>query len=105
MDSTITFIAVANAVSLGAGAVVTGLAYRAARRTGSPALRALAGGFGVITIGTLLGGVVHRLSNLPIRYGVVIQSTFTACGLLVVAYSLYAEGSDVADGRGEAATR
>ncbi len=90
-----TYLVLTKAVTLLAGGFVTLLAVRAYRRTGSAALRALAIGLGLVTLGGLLGGAVHQFTGLDIRVGVGIQSTFTAIGFAVLAYSLYASGAAV----------
>ncbi|PSQ16440.1 hypothetical protein BRD00_10635 [Halobacteriales archaeon QS_8_69_26] len=89
-----TYIVLTKVVTLLAGGFVTLLAGRAYLRTASPALRALVVGLGLVTAGGLLGGAVHQLAGLGIVGGVAIQSTFTAAGFLVLAYSLYARHAD-----------
>lgn len=89
--------AVAKGVVLVLSGTITLFAYRAARRTGSEALRLFAIGFAVISLGALLGGGVHLLSSYDIRIGIVVQSLLTAIGFTLLAYSLYAtplEGTD-----------
>lgn len=81
----------AKTVTLVFGGSITLLAVRAFRRTGSPALRALALGVGLLTVGALLGGIVHQLFELSLRIGVLVQSSFTAAGFAVLTYSLYTE--------------
>jgi len=81
------------AVTLTFGAMLTWLSYRAFTRTGAPALRALTVGIGLVTIGALLGGVVHQVVGLSVLTGVAVQSGFSAAGFAVLTYSLYAEGS------------
>ena len=79
-----------NTVTLVCGGLVTLYAARAYRRTGSPALRALSSGLGLVTIGALLAGALHQLFGVAFSTGVGIQSTFNAVGFAVLAYSLYA---------------
>lgn len=83
------------------GGAVTVLAFRAFRRTGSPALRALAVGIGLLTIGALLGGTLHQLAGLGLRTSVLVQSVATAVGFAVLTYSLYTDHDARADGRVE----
>jgi hypothetical protein len=85
--------AAAKLTTLLCGGVLTALSLRAARRTGSPALRALALGMGLVTLGTLAGGLLHRIVGLALDVGVTVSSAFTALGLGVMTYSLYAETS------------
>jgi hypothetical protein len=73
------------------GGVITFLAFRAFRRTGSPALRALAIGIGLLTAGALVGGILHQLLGVALELGVVVQSVFTAVGFAVLTYSLYTD--------------
>jgi hypothetical protein len=86
------YIAATQTVTMVAGGFVTLLAFRAYRRTGAPALRALALGLGLVTAGALLAGVVHQVGETNIATAVAIQSTAMALGFTVLAYSLYAEG-------------
>jgi hypothetical protein len=83
----------AKTVTLVCGGILTVLSARAARRTGSPALRALALGIGLLTVGALTGGASHQYLGLSLQESVSLQSVFTATGLGVMTYSLYAEGT------------
>lgn len=74
-------------MTLLAGGFVTLLAFRAQRRTGAAALRALTAGLGSITAGTLLGGLVHQAGVAPLLVGVTVQSLF-ALGFCFLAWSL-----------------
>jgi len=73
------------------GAVITYLSYKAYRRTGAPALRALSIGFGVVTLGTLLAGVLDQVLELGIQVGLLVESALVAVGFAVIVYSLYTE--------------
>lgn len=73
------------------GGLLTLLSVRAYRRTGSPALRALAVGIGLVTAGAILGGVLHRILGLSLATSATLQSVFTAVGFGVLTYSLYTE--------------
>lgn len=95
MESLSLVIVVANTITLLAGGAVTGLAYRAYRRTGSPALRALTIGLGLVTLGTLVAGSAHQIGEVKLLTGVAIQSIFTALGFIVLVYSIYATHSGV----------
>ena len=72
------------------GAVLTGLSWRAYRRTADPALRALAFGIGLVTVGAILGGALHRVFALRLVVAVDVQSVFTVTGFAVLTCSLYA---------------
>lgn len=94
-----TFVVATNSVTLVCGGLVTLLATRAYRRTGSRALGTLAVGLGFITVGALIAGVLHQLFGVDFATGVSIQSAFTAVGFTVMAYSLYAAQSPISSPR------
>jgi heme/copper-type cytochrome/quinol oxidase subunit 3 len=73
------------------GGLITYFAFKAYRRTRHPSLRALAIGFGVVTLGALLAGLAHQLFGVGITTGVLINSLLTAVGFAVITYSLYAD--------------
>ena len=73
------------------GSAITYIAYRAHRRTEARSLRALAVGFGVVTVGALLAGIAHQLLGVPLRSGILINSLLTALGFAIIVYSLYIE--------------
>ncbi|SEH47432.1 hypothetical protein SAMN05192561_102280 [Halopenitus malekzadehii] len=73
------------------GGSITYYAGRAYRRTGDPSLRALSIGFGVVTVGAMLGGISHQVLNLDLAIGIAINSVLTAFGFGVIVYSLYIE--------------
>lgn len=86
------FVVVAmKAVTLTLGTILAWLSYRAFRRTGATALRALAVGIGLLTAGAVVGGLVHQLLGLSLLAGVGVQSAFTAGGFAVLTYSLYVD--------------
>jgi len=73
------------------GSLITFLSLKAHRRTGSPALRSLGIGFGLVTVGALLAGVGHQFTSLSLAESIVIESALTFLGFAVIVYSLYAE--------------
>lgn len=83
------FIVAAKLVVLVLGGAITYLAYRAFRRTSAPALKLFAIGFGVITVGGIIGGGIDQLTGFGLAVGVFVQSSLTALGFAVLAYSLY----------------
>jgi O-antigen/teichoic acid export membrane protein len=78
-------------VTLILGGLITYFAFKAYRRTGSPPLRALALGFGAVTLGSLLAGVVDRLLETAGTSALVVESALTAVGFAIILYSLYAD--------------
>lgn len=87
-----TLILAFKTLTLALGGLITLLAYRSYSRTGSRALGALALGFGVITLGSFLGGAVDQLTAASFRLGLLIESALVAVGFSVVVYSLYTDG-------------
>ena len=73
------------------GALITYLAFKAYRRTGGSSLRALAIGFGIVTLGSALAGVANQVLGVSLSVGVLLQSLLTALGFAVITYSLYAD--------------
>jgi hypothetical protein len=73
------------------GALITYLSYKAYRRTGAPALRALSVGFGIVTLGTLLAGVLDQVFQFRIQVGLLVESALVTVGFAVIVYSLYTE--------------
>jgi hypothetical protein len=73
------------------GGLITYFSLKAYRNTGSSALRALAIGFGIITLGALLGGTFDLILGVSLATGLLIDAILTFVGLAVITYSLYAE--------------
>lgn len=86
-----TAIVIAKAGILVLGGLITFFSYKAYQRTGVPALRLLALGFGVVTFGSFLGGVLDQLLGIELATSVLIDSLLTLLGFVVIFYSLYAE--------------
>ena len=86
-----TAIVATKTVILLLGALITYLALKAYRRTGSSSLRALAIGFGVVTLGAVMGGVAHQALGVSLSIGVLVESLLTALGFAIIVYSLYTE--------------
>jgi threonine/homoserine/homoserine lactone efflux protein len=89
MDGSMALLTAAKVVTLSFGGILTLLSVRAYRRTGSPALRALAIGIGLVTTGAILGGALHQILGLTLETSATLQSVFTAIGFGVLTYSLY----------------
>ncbi|MFB6169852.1 MAG: hypothetical protein ABEJ06_01785 [Haloarculaceae archaeon] len=84
-------ITVLKTTTLVVGGLVTYFALRAYRRTGSPALRALTLGFGIVTVGALLAGVVDQLLPVDQSLALLVESAFSTAGFGIILYSLYAD--------------
>lgn len=86
-----TAITVLKTLTLLLGGLITYHSYTAYRRTASPALRALALGFGFVTVGALLAGIVDQLVPVDPTLALVVESIFTTVGFAIILYSLYVE--------------
>lgn len=86
-----TAVAVLKTFTLLLGGLITYYSHRAYRRTASSALRALTYGFGAVTVGALLAGVVDQYLPVSHHLALVVESLFTTTGFLVILYSLYVE--------------
>ena len=81
-------LAIVKTLILLIGGLVSYLAYKAHRRTGSESLRLLSIGFGLVVVGVFLAGVTFELVGVPLGVGVLIESLFGLAGLAIIAYSL-----------------
>jgi divalent metal cation (Fe/Co/Zn/Cd) transporter len=86
-----TTVIILKTLTLVLGGVITFYSYRAYRRTASRALRALALGFGLVTLGALLAGIVDQLIAVDPNIALVVESLFTTVGFAIILYSLYVE--------------
>ena len=73
------------------GGLITYFSLKAYRNTGARALRALALGFGIITLGSLLGGTFDFILGVDLSTGILVDAALTFVGFAVITYSLYAE--------------
>ena len=76
------------------GGLITYYSYGAYRRTRTPEHKWLTVGFGVVTLGAILGGaldlLVETYAGMDLIYvSVFTSSSMTAIGLGVILYSLY----------------
>lgn len=86
-----TAIVVAKTGILVLGGLITFFSFKAYRRTGAQALRMLALGFGIVTFGSLMGGVLNQILHIELATSILLDSVLTLLGFLVIFYSLYAE--------------
>ena len=90
IDITVVVVAL-KTVTLLLGGAVTYFALKAWNRTGSPALRSLAIGFGFVTFGALLAGIADQVLAVDRTLAVLTESALTAVGFAVIVYSLYVD--------------
>jgi TRAP-type C4-dicarboxylate transport system permease small subunit len=82
------YLDVAQALILIFGGVVVYYAWRAYQRTQSQAMLVLAVGFGFVTAGALLAGVLYNLGSVDLPTVITVQAYSQAIGFLVIVYSL-----------------
>lgn len=63
--------------------------YRGSVQNDSPAMRFLASGFLMISMGAALEGVLYEFLDMKILIAEAIQSVIVAGGMLLILYSLY----------------
>jgi hypothetical protein len=73
------------------GGLITYFSFKAYRNTGEGSLRALALGFGIITFGALLAGVLDAILGVSFAVGVLVDAVLTLVGFGVITYSLYSD--------------
>ena len=91
VDGVSLILTAAEVATIVLGTSLTVLAYRASRRTGFGALRVLTLGIGLLTVGALLGTLLHLLWRVPLEHSLTVQSVFTAAGFATMTYSLFTD--------------
>jgi len=91
MSALTVLVIVLKTLTLVLGGIITYLAFKAYQRIGSAALRSLTLGFGLITLGALLAGVVDQVVGLQTDLAIVVESVLTVIGLAVIIHSLYVD--------------
>lgn len=80
---------IAKIIALFLGTFIVYLAYKGYRRNASKPLLYVALGFGLITAGTLLEGVLFVILGSDILAAIAIGTVATVIGFLVMIYSIY----------------
>ncbi|SDR44271.1 DUF7521 family protein [Natronobacterium texcoconense] len=84
-------LAVVKTLVLVVGSVITYFAFKAYRRTRQRALGLLALGFGLVTLGLVLAGMLYEILEVPLAAGILLESVLVLAGFVVIAYSLYVQ--------------
>lgn len=84
-------ILILKTLTLVLGGLITYFSLKAYQRTKAKALRALTIGFGIVTIGSLLAGVIDQFAGFPRMDAILVESTLLVIGFGIILYSLYAE--------------
>lgn len=92
---------VAKAVIVMLGFFVALQAYRAARRERSQRMLLIAGGFTLLSVGSVLEGVCYDVFQLSALISGIIQSGFVGLGMSLIVVSLFVPGATVQKGRAD----
>lgn len=84
-------LAIVKTLVLVVGGLITFLSFKAYRRTQERALAFLAGGFGVVTLGLAVAGLLFEVLNVELAVGILLESVLVLFGFLLIAYSLYVQ--------------
>lgn len=88
VDHAVTAMLLARAVALGLGGVVTVIAARAYWRTRRPFARLAAMGFGVVTVGGVVEGLLIHVVGVDLVGVHTVGSLTVALGFALLLYSL-----------------
>lgn len=84
-----TELIIAKLVTVLLGLLIAGQAYRGYRRYDSQPMLYLAVGFAIISVGSVLEGLLFDVVGLNIFQAGTVQTVLVAVGMLVILYSLY----------------
>lgn len=84
-------LVIAKLVTVGLGLLITYQAYKGYRAHGNEAMRYVAIGFLLISVGAVIEGMLFDIVGLSIFVAGTIQTTIVAVGMLVILYSLYGQ--------------
>ena len=70
------------------GALITFYALKTYRRTHDRGFGLLAGGFGLVTFGAVVGGMSFEFLGVDLATGVLVEGVFVLLGLGLIALSL-----------------
>ena len=88
MALTLEYLTVAQALILAFGAIVVFYSARAYRRTKTKAMLLLSVGFGFVTVGAAIAGVLFNLLGVDLVSVVTVQAFSQAVGFFIIVYSL-----------------
>lgn len=96
-------LVIAKVVTMVIGLVIAATAYRGYRRSGRESMWYLAVGFAIISVGSVIEGVLFDVLHFSIFWAGTVQTGIVAVGMLVILYSLYgrSEGYSVEELRGD----
>ncbi|WP_311173355.1 DUF7521 family protein [Halobellus ordinarius] len=88
MDATTAILVVVRLLVLALGILITYYSFEAYRRTGTYYMRNAAIGFGIITLGVFIEGVLFEFAGVDLAIVHVIESVAIGLGFVVLLISL-----------------
>lgn len=88
VDVTTTVLVLVRVAVLGLGLLITFYSLRAYRRTRAPYMRDASVGFGVITLGVFIEGVLFEIGGLDLVVVHIVESVAIGLGFLILLFSL-----------------
>ena len=88
MDATTAILVVVRLLVLALGILITYYSFEAYRRTGTYYMRNAAIGFGIITLGVFIEGVLFEFAGIDLAVVHVIESVAIGLGFVVLLISL-----------------
>nr|WP_222845536.1 hypothetical protein [Natronomonas salsuginis] len=88
MDATTAILVVVRLLVLALGILITYYSFEAYRRTGTYYMRNAAIGFGIITLGVFIEGVLFEFAGVDLAVVHVIESVAIGLGFVVLLISL-----------------
>lgn len=88
VDTTTAVLVFVRVIVLVLGVLITYYSFQAYRRTGTPYMRNATLGFGIITLGVFLEGVLFEFAGLDLAVVHIIESVAIGLGFLVLLFSL-----------------
>ena len=88
VDTTTAVLMAVRLAVLGLGILITYYSFEAYRRTGTYYMRNAAIGFGIITLGVFIEGVLFEFGGLDLAFVHIIESVAIGLGFVVLLISL-----------------
>ena len=88
VDTTTAVLLIVRTLVLALGILITYYSFEAYRRTGTYYMRNAAGGFGIITLGVFIEGVLFEFGGLDLALVHIIESVAIGLGFVVLLVSL-----------------
>lgn len=88
-DIATTVLVVARLLLFGLGAVITAISFRAYRRTGARYMRDASVGFGIMTVGVFIEGVLYEIAGFPLVSVHIVETVAIGLAFIILLVSLH----------------